>query len=252
MAKITLLDMVQRILNDMDSDEVNSIEDTVEAQQVASIVRDVYEEMISNRNWPHLRKLVQLESANDLSKPNYLRLPEHTKELSFVKYEVQKHDTDRIYFKELKYKQPDDFLRMVSGRNSDDLNVSTVYDFSGSRLLVQNNFAPSYWTSFDDLHLVTDSYDKLVDDTLQGSKTQAMAYIESPWVHADDAVPNLPTEAFAALLAEAKSSAFFVLKQMVNTKEEQKAARQQRWLSQKAWRAKGGVQFPNYGRKGRR
>ena len=40
--KFTLLEMVQEILSDMDSDEVDSIEDTVEAEQVATIVRSTY------------------------------------------------------------------------------------------------------------------------------------------------------------------------------------------------------------------
>jgi len=38
MAKKTVLDMVQDILSDMESDEVNSISDTTEALQVAQII----------------------------------------------------------------------------------------------------------------------------------------------------------------------------------------------------------------------
>jgi hypothetical protein len=72
------------------------------------------------------------------------------------------------------------------------------------------------------------------------------------WVHMDDAIPDLPEEAFAALEEEAKSTAFVAIKQMANQKAEQKAARQNRWLSRKAWRAHGGIQYENYGRKGRR
>ena len=49
--KYTLLEIVQEILSDMDSDEVNSIDDTVESQQVASIVRSAYMAIMSNRNW---------------------------------------------------------------------------------------------------------------------------------------------------------------------------------------------------------
>lgn len=250
--KKTLLEMTQNILNEMDSDEVNSINDTVESQQVANIIKTCFNEMISNRDWPHLRKLVQLDALADSKKPNYLKIPKGMKELVFFKYNVQRTDQTRTVLADVRYKQPDDFLRYISNRNSDLESVDEIKDFSGSRLMIINNAAPTYWTSFDDAHIVTDSYDNTVDDTLQASKTQCLAYMEPKWVHSDSAIPDLPEEAFAALEEEAKSTAFIVLKQMTNQKAEQKAARQNRWLSRKAWRAHGGIEYPNYGRQGRR
>ncbi len=252
MAKLTLLEIVSDILNDMDSDEVNSITDTIESQQVAQIVKTCYFEMITNRNWPHLRKLVQLESSGQLSKPNYLQLPVGTKELVFFKYDKLTATNPKSRIEEVKYKEPDSFLRMISGRDSTLSTVTSVIDFSGTKLLTLNNTAPTYWTSFDDEYLVTDSYDNTVDSTLQKNKTQCLAYIDPVWVHSDSSIPNLPSEAFPALLEEAKSTAFLSVKQMANQKAEQKASRQQRWLSRKAWRAKGGIEYQDYGRKGRR
>lgn len=252
MAKLTLLDMVQRVLNDMDSDAVNSVDDTVESQQVASIIRDCYEEMISNRNWPHLRKLVSLEAANDPTKPTHLKLPNYTKELIFFKYDKHKIENPRVLYEDVRFKEPNAFLRMVSGRNSSNEHVTTVIDYSGTSLLINTNQPPMYWTTFDDDYIVCDSYDSSVDDALQQSKTQCLAYMEPVWEGLNDSIPDLPSEAFSALLEEAKSTAFFTLKQMVNTKAETKAQRQQRWLSRKAWSAEGGVKFANYGRKGRR
>lgn len=252
MAKMTLLQMTQSILNDMDSDQVNSLDDTVEAQQVASIIRDTYNEIISNRNWPHLRQLIKLDALNDLSKPTYLKLPNEVKELIDFRYDKHKQGDNKVGLQEVRYKQPNDFLRYVLSRKSDDDKTEIIKDFSGTDILVLNNCAPTYWTSFDDLHVVCDSYDRSIDDTLKQSKTQILAYMEPRWVHTNKAIPDLPSEAFSALLEEAKSTAFFTLKQMVNTKAEQKAARQQRWLSRKAWRAHGGVQYADFGRKGRR
>lgn len=249
--KRTLLELTQSILNEMDSDEVNSIDDTVESQQVAKIIEDCYFEMIGNRNWPHLKKLIQLDHSGDISKPNYLKLPENLKELSDFKYEKQKLEDVNILLQDVKYLHPDSFLRFIQSRNSSNNNVETIIDFSGTKILTINDQAPSYWTSFDDVYLVTDSYDKQVDDTLKKSKTQAHAYINPTWERLNESIPNLPIEAFPALLEEAKSTSFFVLKQMVNQKAEQKASRQQRWLSRKAWRANGGVRYPNYGRKAR-
>lgn len=250
--KKTLLEMTQNILNEMDSDEVNSINDTVESQQVANIIKTCYNEMISNRDWPHLRKLVQLDSLAEMSKPNYLKAPKGLKELIFFKYNVRKLDETRTVLADVEYKQPDSFLRYISTRNSDLPSVDEIQDFSGSKLMIVNDTAPRYWTSFDDTHIITDSYNKHVEDTLQSSKTQCLAYIEPKWVHTDSAIPDLPEEAFAALEEEAKSTAFVVLKQMANQKAEQKASRQNRWLARKAWRVHGGIQYDDYGRKGRR
>lgn len=252
--KLTLLEIVQDVLNDLDSDEVNSINDTVESQQVAQIAKTCFFEQIGNRNWPHLKKLVQLEASGELSKPNYLRLPDRTKEIigQVFQYESSKLGETKKQYVDIKYKEPDAFLRMVSSRNSDSANVEQIIDFSGTTLLTVNDKAPTYWTSFDDLYIVTDSYNSEVDDTLKKSKTQCMAVIGPEWVHTDDAIPDLPDEAFPGLLEEIKSTAFVVLKQMANQKAEQKSARQGRWLARKAWRAKGGIVYEDYGRRGRR
>ncbi|MNL04010.1 hypothetical protein D3C87_1245680 [compost metagenome] len=152
----------------------------------------------------------------------------------------------------MRWKEPDAFLRYVSYRNSDMTNMIEVVDFSGSKLIIQNDTSPTYWTSFDDFHIVCDSYDASVDDTLKQSKTQALAYMEPVWGYTNEFIPDLPSEAFPGFLEEAKSTAMFKLKQMVDTKAEQKASRQQRWLSRKAWRAHGGVQYADFGRKNRR
>jgi hypothetical protein len=250
--KMTLLEMVQDILNDLDSDEVNSIDDTIESQQVAQIVKTCFYEQITNRNWPHLRKLVQLEASGTTAKPNYLQIPEKLKELLFFKYQSSKLGETKIQMLDVAYKEPDAFLRMVQSRDSDLDNVDVITDFSGTSLLVVNDKAPEYWTSFDDEYIITDSYNSDVDDTLKKNKTQCLAYIEPTWVHTDDAIPDLPDEAFPGLLEEAKSTAFLVLKQMANQKAEQKASRQARWLARKAWATHGGIQYEDYGRKNRR
>lgn len=248
----TLLEIVQDILNDMDSDEVNSIDDTIESQQVAQIVKTCFYEMIGNRNWPHLKRLIQLESSGDLSKPNYLRIPVNLKELSFFKYQKQKQNDNKILTQDVIYKTPEQFLKIISNRNTSDSKVTLIKDFGNSYLPIINNQSPTYWTTFDDLYIVTDSWDKEIDDTLKKSKTQCIAYINPVWVRLNEAIPDLPIEALPALLEESKSTAFFTLKQMANQKAEQKASRQQRWLSRKAWRVEGGIEYEDYGRNSRK
>lgn len=248
--KMTLLEIVQSILNDLESDEANSINDSVEAMQIASLVRDCYYEWISNRTWPHLKRLSKLDASGTLSKPNYMKLPSNVKELKNLKYECSKLGETKLQYKEMKYKYPDEFLDMVHSRNSDSNNIVIIEDDLGGKLPIINDKAPEYWTSFDDEYIIFDSYDAEVDDTLKSNKSQILCVVEPSWIHDDSFIPDLPSEAFAGFLAECKSTASLAFKQMANQKEEQKASRQQRWLARKAWKAHGGVRFPDYGRRG--
>ncbi len=252
MAKLTLLEIVQDILSDMVSDEVNSIDDTIESQAVAQIVKTVYLDMITNRNWPHTRKLINLDSPGNLDLPTYLKLPTNLKELEVLEYDSRKLGDTYSSYRKLKYKYPDEFLHLVSGRKSDAPNTVVITDPSGVKLSILANKAPEYYTSFNDVDIVCDSYDVTVDDTLKSSKTNCIAFLIPDWERSNEAIPDLPIEAFSALVAEAKSTAFYTIKQMVNEKAEQKATRQNRWLARKAWRTHGGVRYDDYGRKGRR
>lgn len=248
--KMSLLEMVQDILNDLESDEVNSIDDTFEAAQVAQIIKTCYFEWMSNREWQHLKRLIPLSHSGTPDRPTHILLPENIKELTYFAYDANKFpDTPRYEMQEVRYLFPDEFLRRTTSRGQDTQNVRTITDFGGTKLVIRTNGPPTVWTSFDDKYLVCDSYNMEVDDALKASKTQAMGVIMPQWTHTDNAVPDLPAEAFAGLLAEAKSTAFFSLKQMVNEKAEAKAQRQQRWLSRKNGRAHNGVRYPNYGRR---
>lgn len=249
--KQTLLEMTQDILSDMSDDEVNSIDDTFDSQQVATIIRSSYLAMMSNRNWPHQRKLLQIYPTSSIRTPTHMVMQEGVKEMCFLNYNCAKQGETRLQFKPMQWLEPEDFIRHLNTRRSDDSNVDTIIDESGVQLFIINDKAPTYYTSFDDKVLVFDSYDKGADNSLQESKIQAMAYVMPYWEHIDSYIPDLPSEAFAALLAEAKSSAMLRLKQTQDVKAETEARRQQSWLSRKAWRAKGGVQYPDYGRKRR-
>lgn len=250
--KMSLIEMVIDIANDMDTDPVNAITDTDEAMQIAQIIKTSYYDIISNRNWSHLKGLTQIHHSGTPDLPTHLKLPENTKEVTYVGYDTSKTANEVFLYKELIYKDPEDFLRHVSTKSQNVQNKKVVTDPSGIKLIVVDNKPPTYWTSFDDQYIVCDSYDHNVDDALQKTKTQVIAYRMPEWKMLDDFVPDLPAEAFSALLAESKSAAFFSLKQMANDKAEQRAVRQQAWLSRKEWTAHGGVKYPDFGRRGRK
>jgi len=246
--KMSLLEIVQDILNDMSSDFVNSIDDTEESQQVAQIVKSTYFAMMSNRNWPHLKGTVVITASGDSSLPTHMNVVEDIKELVILNYNKTKVGETRKRYEKVRWTEPDDFLLRTNQENNDSDEVDVIVDPSGIELLIRNDRAPEFYTSFDDETLIFNSYDSLVDTTLQGSKVQAQAYLMPSWTHTDSAVPDLPVEAFTALLEEAKSRSALKLNQEADQKAEQEAGRQHRWLSRKAWQVKGGIKYPNYGR----
>lgn len=250
--KMTLLELTQDILNDMDSDSVNSIFDTFESEQVAQIIKTTYFSLMSTREWPHLRQTIQLVPSTDQAKPTHMYVPDGVMRMVSLNYNKARDGETRKLYQNVSWREPDHFLQMTNAQNSDSDNIDVIMDDSGIELLIANDRHPTYFTSFDDKTLIFNSYDKSVDDTLQNSKTQALAYVMPDWQTTDTFVPDLPEEAFMALLEEAKSRAMVKLKQIEDPKSEQEAQRQHRWLSRNSWKVKGGIKTPNYGRNSRK
>jgi hypothetical protein len=249
MAKQTLLEIVQNIANDIDTDSINSISDTPESEQIAQIVKSTYEAIMSNRNWPHTARLVRMNSSGDNTKPNIMTFDENIKELISVYYNKAKDGETRLRYEPVKYIEPDDMLRLFYGRNTDSDTVDVINN--GAQVyIILNNKAPEYFTSFDDNTLVFDSYDSSVDSILQTSKTQVRAYVTPVFVMDDDYIPDLPEEAFSFLIEEAKSKAAYKIAQKPDEKAEQESRRQNQWLSRKDWRVNGGIKYVRFGRKG--
>lgn len=246
--KQTVLEMVQTILSSLDAEEVNSIDDTVEATQVALILKNTYLNMASNRDWSSHKKLTVFNHSGTPDKPTHLKSPENLKELITFRYNTSK-ESDGFEFNEVKYIYPDEFLRLSGNRNKNSQNTKLVQDFGGTWFSIVTNKGPSYWTSFDDEYVVCDSYDITLDDALKSSKTQIHAMMFPSFEMVDGFIPDMPVEAFAGLIAEAKSVAFVEVKQLANQKAEQEASRQRVWLSRKEWSLKGGVRYPDFGRK---
>lgn len=249
MPKMTLIEMAQSILNDMDSDEVNSVDDTVESAQVASILKDTYFEIINYRLWPETTDIINLSALGDTNRPTHIKMDENVQRVDWIKYDSRDDTADALYYKDIKYLEPKDFHDIISGRDSTDSTVDTVNGFSDGVFLIYNDRAPVYWTSFDDEYLVFDSYDSGVDATLQESKLQAYGYTEPDFTITDLFVPDLPSKAFPYYLAYAKSKCFLALRGQINEKEELIARNQRSWLSRQKHKVGGGLHQPHYGRR---
>lgn len=227
--------MTQRILSAMDSDAVNSISDTVESMQVATVVRECYEDLATQRDWNFLRTLTTLTGLGDTVNPTKMQLPAGINKALWIKYNK----------KDVTYLTPQEFKRLI------DLRVAQtgVVDSNGYVI----NADPLYWTTYDDDYIYFDGYKSSVDTTLQTSKSACYGVQVPSWTHADNFIPLLPEKMFPTLLADAKGTAFLQLKQQANAKEESKARRGRARFQNEAKRTKqeehttrGGV---NYGRK---
>src|ERR1700761_2633261 len=84
--KTTLLDLTQNILSSLDSDEVNSIGDTVESRQVAQIIKNKYYDIVNRVNLPEHDQLIQLDPALDAQTPVLMYVPDGVAELKWLKY----------------------------------------------------------------------------------------------------------------------------------------------------------------------
>lgn len=220
--KLTLLELTQQILNKMNGDEVNSIGDTVEATQVAYEIQATYYAMLDNIEWPYQYNLTALEASVDVTRPTHMRLPEAVDNFKWIKYR-DSSITDSVVYNPVEYLQPEEFLEAIFNHTTDQ--SIQVQDYSGAYFLVGSNRDPKFYTTFDDEHIVFDSYDSSVDSTLQSSKVIAMAQTIPTFVMEDNAVPNLPTRYFPMLLAEATAACFFYAKQMQSPIDERRARR---------------------------
>jgi len=250
MAKMTLLEIVQDIMSDMDSDNVNSINDSVEALQVAQIVKTTYYSIIDGEDYAFLYELFQMTASGTDTRPTHMSLPEDIIDLKYVKYNSKLTAGAKDLYRIIEYKNPEDFMYLTDARDSLASTVKKVTDPTGITINILNNKQPQYFTSFDDVTMVFDSYLAAVDTTLQSTKTQCHGKRSVAFTVSDSFTPDLPIQMFTFLLAEAKSSAFLTLKQMANQKAEMTSTTQRRKMSQEAWRlhAEKGIMYPNYGR----
>lgn len=249
--KKTLLEIVQKCLNDISGDTVNSISDTTESLQLVEIVEDTYNNLMAKTEWKIEKGVFSLESVSSVLRPNYLKLPDAIEEIGEIKYNKQKDDEDRLNFQTLIYVSPVQFIDMTDSRNETLDNIVLVEDFDGTMLKIINDKAPTYWTSFDDKYIVFDSWDSAVESTMQGfnSKTIA-AKRRTTFLKQDNFVPDLPEDQFPLLIAMCKKRASQVLRQVEDPGASEDSLRLTRIRARKSWKARGGINTVDYGRKG--
>ena len=192
----TLLQVVQKYLDRTSGFYVNSIFETDEAIQVASLAEDTYYEMI--QEFPNLlftQKERTLDSIGDATKPNYLLIPKNVQKIQESKlyYNVAKTDTDvTLSYNELQYMTPLEFINLTSSRTNGTANTEIITGFNNEKTVVITNKFPQYYTSFDDVYVVFDSYNNTYDSTMQAGKSKVVSTEEAVFLQQDDFVIPIP------------------------------------------------------------
>lgn len=252
----TLLDFTQEVLSSLGSDEVNSIDDTIESQSVSKIVRRSFYNIVDRRELLDQKDMFQLESSGDDEKPVLMSKPASVRSIDWIKYDVQSLEQPITNMQLMQYVTPEHYLYLSNNlRPGSDNVVSFEYTKGSSTLTlyIRNDTAPKYYTTFNDTDILFDSFDTGVDTTLQQSKTQCYGGKHFQFSLNDTFVPPLTDEQQNLLLNEAISLAWVELKQAPNPKAEVMVRKQ--WIRQQhtgrniPTKIDPLLRAPNFGRK---
>lgn len=279
--KYSVLEITQNILSALNSDEVNSISDSPESMQVATIIKNKYHDIISRGDLPEHNQIFQLTPSNTETEPVLMFIPDGVGRIEWIKYfnsevsgdtdqgghgvNVDIVDTDDDstettpgyqYVTMLPVKQ---FVDMVNGFNPDEEQVEsftfsdTSNNFPGDfTFYYRNDRQPKYCTILSNYYVIFDAFDIGVDSTLQASKTFCYGQVVPTFRMEDDFIPDLDSQQFPLLLNEAKSLAFYELKQTPHAKADQEIKRQWSTVQKNksvALEPSYFNQLPNFGRK---
>ncbi len=216
--KETLIEIVQDILSDSDSDAVNSITATVESDQCARVVRTIFNQIIDGSDITYPKRIKELD-ATSIATPNIMTRPDGMYDIEWMKYNVKNATTDPNRYRTVRYMDPSDFVYLTASRASDDTTVDNITLSSGYELLVRNDIAPTYWTFLqgeDDI--IFDSYDSALETNLQASKSLVYGRTKPTLALTDLAVPELPDHLFNALKSQSRALFFDLYKDGVTRK----------------------------------
>ena len=250
--KYTLFELVSAILEKMESDEVNSIFDTVESTSVAGEIRDTFRNMVANREEYKRDSFTVLENVADYDHFNQLRIPDNVVNIKQI-WKTGCDSAGDYYRRELTYLNPRDFVercyKLPSGCGA--VTVAQIGVENGPCFPVLVDREPEFYTTFDDKHLFFDAVDRTETDTLKSGDIAARATLYPEFKMEDNFVPPLAVEDFPYLLNDAMDACFINFKGVSNSKAQKRARDQQVWGQNNRDRVgphTNGTAGPPYGR----
>ena len=248
--KRTLLQVTQEYLDATSGFYVDSIFDTDESQQVAKVAERVYYQMVQEYdNLLFTTEELNLVSVTDTAKPNYMLLPENVQKVQESKVWYNTSTTDGVLsYKLLQYLPPLDFIAHTLHSNSD--NSIIVEGYNNTKMPIKKNQFPSYFTSFDDVYVVFDSYHEDYDTVLQASKTRFVGSQEKVFLQEDSFEIPIPTHLSETYLDMFLNEALTLIHQQPIAMISQRARAKKIKLQQASRTLGSSRSKTKYGRKG--
>lgn len=227
--RYTLLEMVQEILGSMDSDEVNSIDDTVESWQVANLIKGVYYDLAVELGLPEHEGAFELDASGDVSQPTLMTVPNNVVTLRSIAYDQKLSTETYKNYQPVSYLQFPEFMERQQGLRSQTTGVGEMLVTSkGTQFSVMysSDQFPIFYTTIDDRQIIFDAYNGAEDTTLQKEKTLCQGSTYSTFLMEDTFTPDLDAPQFSYFRNRAKVRAFAELKQAENAEATYEARRQ--------------------------
>lgn len=227
--------MVQRILEAIDGQMVESIEDTRESMQVARCIKETYEHLLYTRDIKAKNNLIQMHAMSDTAHPTVFEINDNIQQIEVFKY----YDAANDRYVDLRWMEPAEFIDMCLHRDPHKDNIINITDPSGVRYNIYNDRVPTYYTSFDDSHMVCDAFNKEDGSTLIENYTVVYGTVCPEFRLEDTFVPDLAPQHFSLLLSEAKVQATYELNKELDTLERDRAMKQKVTADKHAQRVLG-------------
>lgn len=195
--KLTLLQLVQDMLVAIDSENVNAVDETEEAEMCVGIANRAFEGMVGPKyRWKHLRQSCRLSTTANF---NEMTLPTGT--IAFDPYS--------LYYsgKLISWVDPDEFMYRTEDRTVDGTAIVLIGE---NKIDVGDD--PQFFTSYDDETLV---FESIPDNTsgLVSANTHGIAFVApTSRLTTSAQVFDLPAVAYPALTSRCLSMAIRELK----------------------------------------
>jgi hypothetical protein len=218
--KKTLLEIVQSIASDMESDEINDIDESTESLQLVNIIEQTYYKLIVTLGLPEHMGPYELEAVGGPTKPTKMNLPSSVVDSQWVKYDNRLSGEPYPKFQLMEWVPLDEFMsRMYTLPEEADTNIGSFTEtINGSSIefFYKKDRGPSYYSSYNDNVLLFDSVDLAKETNLQKTNTLCWGRLVPVFERTNNFIPSLDAEKFPMFIDKAKSLAFNDLKQIEN------------------------------------